>query len=84
MEAVQKTKIEVWEIVLKGFELFPNVSIGGVFCLIRQKNFISWGEWYYLHDVLNKWISKGCQGGNNERDGLPKLMIKNLKENAKN
>lgn len=80
---IKKTKIEVWEIVLKGFDLFPNVSIAGVFCLVRQKGFIGWGEWYYLHDVLDKNKNGEYQLKTDSKKGVEKI-IKKLKENAKN
>lgn len=83
MEAVQKTKIEVWEIVLNGIDRFPNVSIGGVFCLIRQKDLINWGEWYYLHSVLEKNKSGEFQIIVEPKKGIQNI-IKKLRENAKN
>lgn len=53
----QKTKIEIWEIVLKNYNI-PHKTYGGLFCIIRRRGLITWGEWYYLHDIMNKYKFK--------------------------
>ena len=86
---IQKTKVEVWEIVLKYYDL-PHLTYGGLFCIIRKRNLITWGEWYYLHDVMSRWEKTKWKHPN--EDGyvdrwsapLIKKFIKKLKQNGKN
>jgi len=80
MEVIQKSKVEVWEIVKESVPVFPNNSIAGIFCIIRRKGLIGWGEWYYLHSVLEK-CKKGGSGLERNNEQFVDKIIQKLKQN---
>lgn len=73
-----KQRSEIWQIVLYNFSI-KHKSHEGLFCILRRRGLITWGEWYYLHDVINKYKAKMPYF--HWKKKLIKKFIRKLKQN---
>lgn len=71
-----RTRLEIWESVNEFRKTISLSSFGQLFCLARKRGIITWGEWYYLHDVLQKFEAK--HGKVRDPKTILKMFIKNL------
>lgn len=84
----KRNRSDIWKIVLENYDI-PHITYGGLFCIIRRRELISWGEWHYLHDVMSKWEKAERKKPKDQRFDrwsapLIKKFIKKLKDNENN